>query len=144
LIIVVKMAMSSEALLLDRFRHASKNTVRRIIRSSPVRKTIGFMGAEYLRFAWRTSRIIAIEPPELIGTGIPVSKAKPGVVRDSVRCVKSINAKVRVLCGAGVTSGEDVQAALKLGSEGILVASGIVKAKDPRQVLGEFAAKMAR
>ena len=83
--------------------------------------------------------MIAVEPPELIGTGIPVSKAKPEVVTSTVEAVKKINPDVTVLCGAGITNGDDVAAALKLGTEGVLVASGIVKAKDPRKVMEEFA-----
>jgi len=83
--------------------------------------------------------MIAVEPPELIGTGIPVSKAKPEVVTSTVEAVKKINPDVIVLCGAGITNGDDVAAALKLGTEGVLVASGIVKAKDPRKVMEEFA-----
>lgn len=83
--------------------------------------------------------IIAIEPPELIGTGIPVSKAKPEVITDTINLVRKINEKVIILCGAGITRGEDVGAALRLGTQGVLVASGIVKAKDPYTVLREFA-----
>jgi len=83
--------------------------------------------------------MIAVEPPELIGTGIPVSKAKPEVVSGSVELVKQINPDVIVLCGAGITTGEDVAAALRLGTEGVLVASGIVKAQNPYKVLLKFA-----
>jgi len=83
--------------------------------------------------------MIAVEPPELIGTGIPVSKAKPEVVSGTVKLVKQINPDVTVLCGAGITTGEDVAAALRLGTEGVLVASGIVKAQNPYKVLLEFA-----
>ena len=79
--------------------------------------------------------IIAIEPPELIGTGIPVSKAKPEVVTDTVDLVRKINTEVHILCGAGISTGDDVTAALKLGTEGVLLASGVVKAKDPEAVL---------
>jgi len=82
--------------------------------------------------------MIAVEPPELIGTGIPVSKSKPEVVSGTVELVKRINPDVVTLCGAGITKGEDVTAALRLGTEGVLVASGIVKAKDPRKILLEF------
>ncbi|ABL78281.1 triose-phosphate isomerase [Thermofilum pendens] len=74
--------------------------------------------------------MVAIEPPELIGTGIPVSKAKPEVVTSSVELVKKVNPNVKVLCGAGITVGEDVAAALRLGTVGVLLASGVVKAKD--------------
>jgi len=83
--------------------------------------------------------IISLEPPELIGTGIPVSKSKPEVVNETVRLVRHVNPDVVTLCGAGITKGEDVSAALKLGTKGVLVASGIVKAKDPRKVMMEFA-----
>jgi len=83
--------------------------------------------------------MIAVEPPELIGTGIPVSKAKPEVVSGTVSLVKKVNRDVIVLCGAGITKGEDMAAALRLGTKGVLVASGIVKAKDPYKILLEFA-----
>jgi len=83
--------------------------------------------------------MIAIEPPELIGTGIPVSKAKPEVITDTIRLVREVNKEVVILCGAGITRGEDVEAALKLGAQGVLVASGVVKTKDPYVVLREFA-----
>lgn len=83
--------------------------------------------------------MIAVEPPELIGTGIPVSKAKPEVVTGTVELVKRINPDVVILCGAGITNRDDVSAAITLGTEGVLVASGIVKAKDPYKVMLEFA-----
>lgn len=83
--------------------------------------------------------MIAVEPPELIGTGIPVSKAKPEVVTGTVDFVKRINPNVVILCGAGITSPDDVSAAITLGTEGVLVASGIVKARNPYKVMVEFA-----
>ena len=86
--------------------------------------------------------VIAIEPPELIGSGIPVSKARPGVVSGAVEAVRDINTEVKVLCGAGITSGEDVAAAARLGAEGVLVASGVVKAADPYEKLMELAEAM--
>ena len=82
--------------------------------------------------------IISLEPPELIGTGIPVSQSKPDAVTEMVALVKHVNPCVVTLCGAGITKGDDVSAALKLGTKGVLVASGIVKAKDPQKVLMEF------
>jgi triosephosphate isomerase len=86
--------------------------------------------------------IIAIEPPELIGTGIPVSKAQPEIVSGTVGLVREVNEKVIILCGAGISHGEDVTAALKLGTQGVLVASGIVKAKDSYGIIREFAEVM--
>jgi triosephosphate isomerase len=35
---------------------------------------------------------------------------------------------VRVLCGAGIVDKNDIETALELGSEGILISSGVVKA----------------
>ncbi len=83
--------------------------------------------------------MVAVEPPELIATGIAVSKAKPEVVTKTVETVKGVNPKIIVLCGAGISRGEDVATAIKLGTEGVLVASGVVKAKNPYRVLLEFA-----
>jgi triosephosphate isomerase len=87
---------------------------------------------------------IAIEPPELIGTGTPVSKAQPEIVSGAVETVKGVNSSVRVLCGAGITDGEDVSAALELGAEGILVASGVVKSEEPYKKLLELARAIQR
>ena len=86
--------------------------------------------------------MIAIEPPELIGSGVSVSKARPGLITESVKQMRKVNHTVRVLCGAGITTAEDVSKALELGSEGVLVASAVVKNKDPRTVLQSMASKM--
>jgi triosephosphate isomerase len=83
--------------------------------------------------------ITSMEPPELIGSGISVSKSKPEVITDTVQLVKRIDSKMTILCGAGISTAEDVSIALKLGTQGVLVASGIVKAKDPYSVLRAFA-----
>lgn len=83
--------------------------------------------------------MVAVEPPELIGSGVSVSKARPEIVGDAMRLIKEVSSGVHVLCGAGITSGEDVSAAIKLGAEGVLVASGIVKAKDPMKALTDLA-----
>ena len=82
---------------------------------------------------------IAIEPPELIGTGISVSKARPEIISSAVSAIKHVNTGIKVLCGAGITNGDDVVSAQKLGAEGILVASGVVKAKDPSAALLDLA-----
>ncbi|MGB9914203.1 MAG: triose-phosphate isomerase [Candidatus Bathyarchaeales archaeon] len=83
--------------------------------------------------------IVSIEPPELIGTGIAVSRVQPEVVTTTVKLVRGINSDVTILCGAGISHGEDVATAIRLGTQGVLVASAIVKAKDPYSVLREFA-----
>lgn len=83
--------------------------------------------------------IISVEPPELIGSGISVSKARPDVVTNTIQRVQKINSKMVILCGAGISTPEDVAISLKLGTRGVIVASGVVKAKDPYSVLCSFA-----
>ena len=78
---------------------------------------------------------IAVEPPELIGGDISVTSANPKIVQDTVEAVKAVDSKVKVLCGAGVKTGEDVKKAIELGAEGVLLASGVVKSKDPKATL---------
>ena len=85
--------------------------------------------------------IIAIEPPELIGTGVSVSRAKPEVVAKTVEKVKRINSKVKVYCGAGISSAEDVRKAFELGAEGVAIASAFVKSKNPRLFLKKIVEK---
>jgi triosephosphate isomerase len=82
--------------------------------------------------------MVAIEPPELIGTGRAVSKENPEIVIDSVKRVRKVNPSAIILCGAGISTGDDVYAALKLGTNGILVASGVVKAPKPEEVVQSF------
>jgi len=70
---------------------------------------------------------LAIEPPELIGKGVAVSKANPLVIKESVQMAKEVSSSVKVLCGAGIVNNNDVEKALDLGAEGILISSGVVK-----------------
>ncbi len=78
---------------------------------------------------------IAMEPPELIGGDISVTTANPGIVKDAVKAVKDITRDVKVLTGAGVKTSKDLSKAIELGCSGVLLASGIVKAKDPKAAL---------
>ena len=89
--------------------------------------------------AYLNPDIISIEPPELIGTGVAVSKAQPEAVTNTIKLVRKVNNQAIILCGAGISNGEDVAVALELGTRGVLVASGIVKAKNPYSMLREFA-----
>jgi len=86
---------------------------------------------------------LAVEPPELIGTGIAVSRARPELITESARAVERAGFDGTLLCGAGVVSGEDVGAAIRLGTSGILVASSVVKARDWEAKLSELASAMA-
>ena len=85
---------------------------------------------------------IAVEPPELIGGDISVTTADPGIVSGSVKTVKDVDKNIKILCGAGVKNGKDVGKAIELGEEGVLLASGIVKAKNWNNIMVEFAKSM--
>lgn len=78
---------------------------------------------------------IAIEPPELIGGSVSVTTANPLIIEDTVNSVKDANKSISILCGAGVKTGEDVARSIDLGADGVLLASGVVKAKDPKATL---------
>ncbi|HET9009642.1 MAG TPA: triose-phosphate isomerase [Nitrosarchaeum sp.] len=98
--------------------------------------------AEAKKYAKLNPDYIAIEPPELIGSGKAISKERPELITKSVDAVNSTNSKTKLLCGAGIVSGQDVSKALELGSKGILVASGIVKAKNWTKIIEEFSKAM--
>jgi len=99
--------------------------------------------AEAKKYAKLNPDFIAIEPPELIGSGKAVSKEKPDLIIKAVYAVKSAKNHTKLLCGAGIVSGKDVSTALELGSKGILVASGIIKAKSWIKIIDEFAIAMS-
>lgn len=80
---------------------------------------------------------VAVEPPELIGTGRAVSRERPEVVRGAVEAVRGVNPDVRVLCGAGISSGEDVRRALELGAQGVLLSSCVVCAEEQRAAMAD-------
>ena len=82
---------------------------------------------------------VAVEPPELIGSGVSVSRANPELVSRTVTTVRAAGFRGRVLCGAGIVTGDDVARAVELGADGVLVASSVVKAKDWEEKIAELA-----
>ncbi|MCK5594259.1 MAG: triose-phosphate isomerase [Candidatus Aenigmarchaeota archaeon] len=79
--------------------------------------------------------IIAIEPPELIGGNHSVTKARPEIITETVKIVKRINPSIKILVGAGIKTAYDIRKSMELGADGVLIASGITGAKDPKKVL---------
>jgi triosephosphate isomerase len=82
---------------------------------------------------------IAIEPQELIGSGRAVSKENPQII---TKAIEAAGLRSKVICGAGITGKGDVSKAIELGSYGILVASGIIKAGSWAGKIAELAAGM--
>jgi triosephosphate isomerase (TIM) len=87
------------------------------------------------RLAAYSPYAIAVEPPELIAGNISVSTAKPEVISRSVEEVRKINPRIKLLVGAGIKNSNDVRKSLEMGAKGILIASGIVFAKNQREAI---------
>ena len=90
---------------------------------------------ESLKVASLAPEMVAFEPPELVGTGISVSTAKPSQITDFVG---RVDPSVRRLVAAGISSAADVTKALELGADGWGVSSAFTKAKDPETVLTDL------
>lgn len=83
--------------------------------------------------------IVAVEPPELIGTGISVSRAKPEVITASLQLIAAVGKKdIPVLVGAGVSNKEDSMRSVELGASGVLVASSVMGASEPEKKIAEL------
>jgi len=97
---------------------------------------------EAVKYAQYQPAAIAVEPPELIGSGISVSSARPEIVSESVAAIKKVSPNTLALVGAGVSNATDVATSLRLGAEGVLLASAFVKAKDPEAWLRDVAKEL--
>ncbi len=125
-----------------------------IVRVSEIARSMGLgtiVCADSTGFAEIVARhvkpsAIALEPPELIGSGVAVSKARPEIIIEGVKAVKTISEAVSqniaVLAGAGISSRDDIVKAIGLGAEGVLVASAIMLSKSPEAVITDFARSM--
>lgn len=96
--------------------------------------------ADARRLARTRPEFLAVEPPDLIGGDRSVSTARPEIVRGTVDAVHEVSPETLVLCGAGVHDREDVRIALQLGARGVLVASAVTRAADPREAIDELLA----
>ncbi len=123
--------------------HSERRLEREVLKASILRaKEVGLKtivcaqdpeeGASFLEF---DPDYIAVEPPELIGGDISVSTAQPEIIENAAKLIGSD----KLLVGAGVKNGEDVRLAIKLGAKGVLLASGVTKAADPKAVLLDLA-----
>lgn len=98
--------------------------------------------SEAVELAKLNPTYVAIEPPELIGSGISVSTAKPEIVKNAVAAVAKVS-KSPVVCGAGISTAADIEKAVELGAAGVLLASAYVKSEDPKALLEGFAKAIA-
>ena len=98
-------------------------------------KTVVFASslAEALKIEKLKPDYLVIEPPELVGGKVSVSKSKPGLIE---RIKKRL--KMKFLVGAGIHSSEDLRIAMKLGASGIAVSSAICNARNPEKKLRDL------
>ncbi|HEX8924005.1 MAG TPA: triose-phosphate isomerase [Patescibacteria group bacterium] len=83
----------------------------------------------------------AYEPSELIGsTEKSVASEKSQIIRKAVEML----APTPVLVGAGIHSPEDVKVSLEMGAKGLLIATNIVKSKQPKDDLRKLAEVFVR
>ena len=73
---------------------------------------------------------LIIEPPELVGGKVSISKSKPDLIQKIAKELKT-----KFIVGAGIHTSEDIKTAIKLGAFGIAISSAITKAKNPSSVL---------
>jgi triosephosphate isomerase len=131
----IKQAGAIGTLISHSEHHLSMNLIKKTIDSARTAKLACVVCARTSREAKQISILkpdfIAIEPPELIGGDISVSTSKPQLIANTVKKVPNIP----VLTGAGVKNKNDVAKSIELGAQGILVASGVVKANNPKKAL---------
>lgn len=87
---------------------------------------------------------VAVEPPELIGSGISVSQAQPEIISGTVEKIRTVNKNIVILCGAGISTGEDVKSAIKLGAQGVLLASAVANSDRPESVLSDLVSPLSK
>lgn len=83
---------------------------------------------------------IAYEDKKLIATGKSITTYKTNDIKKFVELLEKT--EIIPLCGAGITTGEDVAAALVLGCKGVLVASAVANSQEPERFLKEAAGLM--
>jgi|AGTN01.3.fsa_nt_gi Triosephosphate isomerase len=79
--------------------------------------------------------IIVAEPTELIGTGQTSDRE---YVIATTSAIKKINPEIQVLQAAGIKNGKDVYNIIKAGADATGTTSGIMKARNPEEMLDEM------
>jgi len=75
---------------------------------------------------------IAFEDPRLIGTGKSITKTRANDVKKFAALFKK--SKIIPLCGAGISSKEDVREVKRLGCKGVFVSSAVANSKSPERL----------
>jgi triosephosphate isomerase len=81
------------------------------------------------------------EPTSLIGTG---HISNTDYIKQTNEAIRSIDPGILIMQAAGVSTGEDVEAVLKLGADGTGGTSGIIKAPDWYDKIDEMMSAMVK
>jgi triosephosphate isomerase len=137
----IKKAGARGTLLNHSENRISHNQIKETIKMLKKQKMKVIVCCENIKEAGKISKLkpdyIAYEPKELIGGKVSVSDSKPELIKKIVKKVKPI----KVLIGAGIKTRQDVVESLELGAKGVLVASGVIKDKNPKKKIKELAGK---
>lgn len=112
-----KISMNEIKLTVARCKKLGLETVVCVSKLGDVRKIMKFK-----------PKAIAYEDAKLISTGKSITKYDAESVRKFASLLKGN--KIVPLCGAGISSKEDIKEAKKLGCKGVLVASAVAKKGD--------------
>lgn len=80
---------------------------------------------------------IAFEDPKLVGSGKSITKYKSKSVAKFALVLSKT--KIIPLCGAGISTAEDIKQASVLGCKGVLISSAIANSKNPSSLLKQIA-----
>lgn len=78
---------------------------------------------------------IAFEDKKLVATGKSITEYKEHDIKKFVDMLK--DTEIIPLCGAGISSGDDVASAMVLGCKGVLVSSVVANSQTPEKFLKE-------
>ncbi len=132
----VKGAGASGTILNHSEHRISPGTVRQVIKRAKDFKIL--VCCKSLGQAERLARfkpdLLAYEPPELIGSREKsVASEKPEAIRNLVKMID-----MPLIVGAGIHSQKDVEISLKMRAKGVLVATDVVLARNPKKELEDL------
>lgn len=137
----VKTAGASGTLLNHSEHSMPLEMLKETIEQCKQQKIITVVCAESLESVQKIATLrpeaIAFEDPQLIGTGRSITSYKTHDIKKFVSYLKGKS--IVPICGAGISTIHDVQAAYALGCKGVLIASAIAQVKYPGFLLEQLA-----
>lgn len=95
---------------------------------------IGFNPEMVIKFDSWGPDYVSYEREDMIGTGVSMLTQEEENIKKLISVLKR-----PLIIGAGISTGEDIRQAIKIGAKGAILASGFVLAKDPEKKLRELA-----